>query len=320
MHSIPNPFRDIATLADAWSAAVDRYPDEVALVPPTSAPLTYREADRYINALARRLHGCGLQPGDPVHVMMPMTLEGWCLLWASSRLGLLTVLLDPRMTLSALNDRLALCPSRLLITTSDRAKEIESIGVEILTVDHVPDDRGAELPSRDRADAPSLLLWTSGTTGEPKAVLHAGIGPLHGGGCTVHHYGWAPGFRVATPGGMHTIGALRHILGAALAGATIVAWPTSQLHPRVVIQYLRERRVNHVHSNPAFYRWLTDPRAGEIGQRPPAIGLLSSAGAPLAEPLRARYGEIWDLPLWNHIGSTESGGFSMGDWSFPRLG
>ena len=308
MRLIVHPFSDLSTLTEAWLLAVQRWPHQHAVVSEAGVGLTYLDAHRRIGVAARQLYRGGLQPGDTVHLVLPLTLDGWCMLWAAWRLGLLAVLLDPQMTASALRDRLALCPPRLIVTIGARAGEFDALGVPVMVPDVGEVDR---IPSAV-AQAPRCPTRSSGpaAAGDAKAVLHAPGALLHSGGCSVPHYGWQPGLRITAPAGLHTIGAMRLIVGAVLSGATFVMWPPAgSFHPRLALRHLRERSIHHLQANPSFYRLLVDPRAGDIGPRPVTIQVLGNGGGDIPAGLRDTYRRLWGIGLWNHLGSTETASF-----------
>lgn len=238
---------------------------------------------------------------------MPFSLEGWCALWASWRLGLLAALLDPDMTPASLKARLAGFPTSPIVCPPPRRRECERLGGRVVTVDATFDDGLPPPGPRESPDRPGTCLWTSGSTGEPKPVLHVARALLHMGGCSVTYQQACPGFRAAGPGGLHTVGGLRLVVMLALAGSTLVLWPQSaRLHPRFTLPFLHDRSVNYVSANPAFYRWLLGAGLSEAPLLSSSVRALGTGGAPLSSDLRNACRERWGITLRSTFGTTEA--------------
>ncbi len=287
--------------------AVGRWPRDAAVVSESGETLSYLEADARITRVACALAPSGLRPGDPVHLLMPFSLDGWCALWASWRLGLLATLLDADTTPAALNARVAEFPATLIVCSSERIGECKDLGVRAVTVDTTLDAGPVPPDPGESPDRPGTCLWTSGSTGEPKPVLHVARALLHMGGCSVTYQQACPGFRAAGPGGLHTVGGLRLVVMLALAGSTLVLWPRSaRLHPRFTRHFLDDRSVNYVSANPAFYRWLLGAQPGEGRHLPASVRALGTGGAPLSSDLRDACLQRWGITLRSTFGTTEA--------------
>jgi acyl-CoA synthetase (AMP-forming)/AMP-acid ligase II len=128
-------------------------------------------------------------------------------------------------------------------------------------LDRPPEARFAEIAEAMEADVtpadPMLLMYTSGSTADPKGVLHA-----HGS-TTRHAVNLAartavqPGWRLWTPmpffwiGGFHTM-----MFRVLVSGATLVT--QAHLEPGQALRLLAAERVTHVMSWPATTKSLVD--------------------------------------------------------------
>jgi len=88
----------LPTLDELFRAAVARSPERLALVDPadryrfTDGPvrrLTYKEADRVVSAIARRLLDCGLPANAIVAIQLPNVVESVLVLLGVLRAGLI---------------------------------------------------------------------------------------------------------------------------------------------------------------------------------------------------------------------------------------
>jgi len=119
--------------------------------------LTWRELERRAGGFARHLGMLGIAAGDRIAVSIPNRWSLVAALWGGWKRGATVVPLNP------------------LLTTDERDRILAHLGPK-LVVDSIEAD-DAEWPSDPAAGAPGLILYTSGSTGQPKgAVLsHAAL-------------------------------------------------------------------------------------------------------------------------------------------------
>ncbi|MCR8942591.1 AMP-binding protein [Streptomyces sp. OUCMDZ-4982] len=166
--------------------------------------LTYAELDRLTDRFALTLLELGVQRGDFVAVQLPNRWEMVPLIFASIRVGAVIIPISPICTEVELRHRLSLTEARVCITLPEWADtplaEIATqLKGELPSLEHVlvvdgPLPEGA-LPFHDHfvaqeretwkgatarleglalgADDPFVVLFTSGTTGLSKGVLHS---------------------------------------------------------------------------------------------------------------------------------------------------
>ncbi len=164
---------------------------------------------------------------------------------------------------------------------------------------------GCERPNvSTTTDDMAYWLYSSGTTGKPKAVIH-----VHGGLSTgddfLAAFGFGPGERIFSSSKLFFAYALGHVLiGGLRSGSTIIlfeGWPDGEVIARIVERY----RPTIMVSVPAFYRGLL--RDG-LADRPcfKAVRHYMSAGEALPESLYRRWLEATGLPIVEGIGATET--------------
>jgi cyclohexanecarboxylate-CoA ligase len=198
------------TLADAFAATANRRPDAVAVVD-DAVRIGFAELVARADRAAAGLAALGVRPGDTVAVQLPNWHETLVAYLAIARLGAVITPVLPShrerelgFVLQASGARVLLipgvyrnCDHRRLVARV-RA-DTPALGHVIVVRDHAGDDGVAWIdvaastagapPAPHDAEAVVLLLHTSGTTADPKGVLHShetllaearSLGPVHG--------------------------------------------------------------------------------------------------------------------------------------------
>ncbi|MCP9619782.1 acetate--CoA ligase [Nocardia otitidiscaviarum] len=191
--------------------------------PGDSRDITYGELLAEVSRAANTLAGLGLRAGDRVAIYMPMVPEAIVSMLACARLGLTHSVVFAGFSPTALRSRVDDAQAKLVITTDGQwrrgtAAPLKAAVDEALaadggatSVDHVLVVRrtGIEVPWTDGRDLwwhdtvaqaspeheaqpfdaehPLFILYTSGTTGKPKGILHTSGGYLTQAAYT-HHY------------------------------------------------------------------------------------------------------------------------------------
>jgi long-chain acyl-CoA synthetase len=192
------------TLLDLLEGSVARFGDRHALGlrrdDGTTFHWTYSEVQRRSRLAAWRLRALGLQPGDRVLTWSPSTPALPAAYFGSMIARLIYVPLDTRMSADAIASIIAASGTvRLLLGTGRDAPDPREAGLErfpTTTIDSLsaepdetfPADWEAQLQAwdRPRPDDVYQLVFTSGTTGNPKGVMlsHAnslaGVKSFHG--------------------------------------------------------------------------------------------------------------------------------------------
>ena len=141
--------------------------------------VSWRELDRRVDVLARHFDSLGVRAGDRVGCLMPNCVEFIVALHAASRVGAIFVPLNIRYTATELGFAARHAGLAALAVDESFAELVAAAGLpvpaeRVLWRGRLPD----EGPRWDRAspaggDDDGFLLFTSGSTGTPRAVLHS---------------------------------------------------------------------------------------------------------------------------------------------------
>lgn len=264
---------------------------------------TFGELDGLSNAFARHLGARGVRPGDRVAVMTTNRVEFVLAVLGASKLGAAAVLVSPAWKAAEVRHAVGL--------TAPVHGVADGPGVGLLG-EHVPvtDLDATEALEGDRAPVPagvdpgaeSVLVFSSGTTGMPKAVRHThrslGAGARH----WVDSLGLSAEdrFQVATPPS-HILGLL-NLLAAFEAGATV------RLHPRFELDEILTR----IQDERMTLEMAVAPIALAMADHPDlesfdlsSLRYLMWCATPVAEPVARRVTERTGVRWLTAYGASE---------------
>lgn len=172
-----------------------------------SRTLTYQQLHREVCKLANGLKQLGIKKGDCVAIYLPLIPESIVAMQACARIGAVHTVVFGGFSAAALKERIEDSESKLLITAdgsfrkgtliplkamADTATNMKTIVVRHAknAVEFHPNDVWYEdLVSSQSTDCPPepmdsedplFILYTSGTTGKPKGIVHTTAGYLLG--------------------------------------------------------------------------------------------------------------------------------------------
>jgi acetyl-CoA synthetase len=325
----------------------------------SSRTLTYAELFEMVGNCSAGLRASGLGRGDAIGIHLPMMPETVAVLLAIARIGAIAVPLFSGFGPTAIESRLRDVGARALFTCDSfprRGVAISAYAIAAAAADKCPEmakvivvqRMGIKIPCRigrdipwddllrlgrasgaeagqsetTAAEDPLIVLYSSGTTGQPKGIVHSHCGfPIKAAqdmalGTDVH-----AGDRISWITDIGWMMGPWLIYGATLLGATIVLYDGSPDYPSGYDRFwdvCARYRVGILGISPSLVRALasreSEPRLRHDLSH---LRILASTGEPwnpdpwwwLFEKVGGR-----KLPIINYSGGTEiSGGILMGN-------
>ncbi|MFG1374540.1 AMP-binding protein [Xanthobacter oligotrophicus] len=274
--------------------------------------------NRFANALVAR----GLTRGDRVAVFLPQAPETAIAHIAAFKAGLISVPLFTLFGDEALEFRLAASGARVLVTDLGGLAKLERVRDHLPDLEHVfvigADTGGAAsfdaaleaasdrfTPVDTGPDDPGIIIFTSGTTGNPKGALHGHRVLLGHLPCIqfVHQYMPLPGDLHWTPADWAWIGGLFDVLFPSLyLGVPVLAHRAKKFDPDAAMDLMARHQVRNVFLPPTALKLLRQADVRHDGLK---LRSLLTGGETLGAELGAFVQERLGVEAREIYGQTE---------------
>lgn len=270
--NVPPRYNMAVAACDEWAA---REPERTALIFANGngepEPMSYAALRAAANRLANALAARGIARGDRVAVQLGQKVETVLAHLALYKLGAIAVPIAAVFGPDAVAYRVDAAGARLVLTTSASAERLAAVHpVEALAIDGAtragPPLATLMARSSDTfqtcdtgPDDPALMIFTSGTTGQPKGALHGHRVLLgHLPGVSMHH-DLMPhaGDRLWTPADWAWAGGLLNVLLPGLAmGVPVVAQRSERFDPQEALDWAGVAGVRNAFIPPTALRMM----------------------------------------------------------------
>ena len=278
------------------------------------------------------LTALGVRAGDRLVLVSENSASTLVLLLAAQSLQAWPAVLNARLPLAELK-RMAQCadPRRLLFSlegSPDAARHAAALAAQPLQIDGLaplafcsfhPD----AVPEQDAGDI-ALLVFTSGTSGQAKAVMVPHHGLINMGRVVGQARGTTAEDTIDVAAPLSHAMGLSSVVPALLFGAAIRLRP--RMAPTELAQAIARGEVQQASMVPAGWaRLLERIEQEKIDLSGHVLRTLVTGGAPLDPALKARVEQVFGRPLVNAYGMTECAplartraAFDVSPWSVGR--
>ena len=255
----------------------------------------------------------GVKRGDVVMTMTGSRAEWVVTMLACWRMGAVVLPCNPQLRRKDLALRAAASDARLVVGDERYLGELPD-GIPYMDLDDLErvfdEDQPQEAPvaaaKLDPRD-PAAIVFTSGTTGEPRGVVYPQrylggqrLQAEHWFGAREGEVAWctaAPGWAKST----------RNAFVAPWLGGAVAVLHDGRFDPAERLRLCDELGVNVLCQAPTEYRMLA--RRGDL-ERVPSLRRLVSAGEPIEPEVIRHFRERLGLPIADGYGQTETGAIS----------
>jgi amino acid adenylation domain-containing protein len=321
---------DAQHLSHFLDLAVNLRPDHVAVEDERGQTYTYRELLRAADRLATRLHRWGVGRGDRVGLFLPKSLEAVAAIHGTLRSGAAYVPVDPGSPAIRGAGILADAGVKAVVVLAEHAEALreawpqngplprfvivgggentQSSCPDAATWKHILlDDAPTPLPPAFDPGDVAYILYTSGSTGQPKGVMLSHVNAFAFLDWCDQTIEVKAEDRFSSHAPFHFDLSIFDLYASCRVGATLVLiGEATGKDPAKLGAMLRERAISVWYSAPSILALLADYGAIDEPDFPaPRVVLFAGEVFPIAGLRKLR--KAWpDASLWNLYGPTET--------------
>lgn len=305
-----------SSLAVLWQSSREQYHDLPALIYRNES-CSYQELDEWSTALAAGLSAAGVRQGSVVAFALLRKPEAVAALLGVLKCGAAYLPLDEKLPPLLVRELLEACDAHWIITDRRTGARFfaekgfgDPGGISLLDIEELKRDApGSALPDLHGGygDKPAYIMFTSGSTGEPKGVIipHCGVSRLAFDKSVLS---LQPGESMAQTAPFGFDASTLEIWSTLLNGATLVFIEDALLmEPEKLGNYIQEKSISAM--------WLTASLFNRIADHAPLafrpLRVLLSGGEAMSIPHLKRVMEASpQLRVVNGYGPTENTTFT----------
>lgn len=284
----------------------DTNPDKLAILHGDSTSMTFHQLRAESKKVARSLKGDGVQKGTHIALLADNEKEVPAFIHASSYAGAVLVLLNTRLTPAELSYQLEDADVQFLYTSEslrDRGEQAcEELSIQLHNLENLaPDDVEVELEEEFDLDDVYTMMYTSGTTGNPKAVMHTYGNHWHSAISSVLNMGLHSDDRWLVCLPLFHVGGFSILIKSVVYGMTIEY--LEKFDEKIVHQAIFNRGVTHVSVVTVMLRRLLQYSENEA--YPEHFRCMLLGGGPVPKTLLEQSAES-GIPVFQTYGMTET--------------
>ena len=294
-----------------------------ALIVADGETISYGELHTRSQRVAAILHQAGLRRGDGVALVLPNRPEFFEIAWACQLSGLYYTAVNTHFTPDEVayviddSDAKAVFVDASMADLAAHIREVSTrVGVHIVVGGNLPGWRPYEDALAAARDAPGLadgseMLYSSGTTGRPKAVRRSL--PADGNGswaqavlemALIHKYGMNQSSVYLSPAPLYHAAGVNYTMAVHRVGAASIL--LRKFDAEAVLRLIETHRVTHAQFVPTmFVRMLKLPEAVRQKYDVSSLECVIHAAAPCPVDVKHRMMEWFGPIIHEYYGGTE---------------
>ncbi len=298
--------------------------DKVAFIDP-SRNLTYGELRDSAARIGPMLARMGIEPESRIALVLLDTVDFPVLFWGAIRAGVIPVLVNTRLTVDQYRYLFEDSRAKAVFVSAALLPDIEEAAKDLPTVKGIvvvgggpaslprldsllaAENEGAA-PARTVADEVAYWLYSSGTTGMPKGVMHVHSSPkIMAQSAGQRRIGYRESDVIFSAAKLFFAYGLGNAMICPMwVGATSVFYPERPT-PQTVFETLRSYQPTMFFGVPTLYASILADSGCRPDNMSRQLRLCFSAGEPLPSHVGAAWKERFGLDIVNGVGSSEMG-------------
>ena len=284
----------------------------MALKDSNSASLTYGELAHRVDIIAAELLRVGVEIGSRVVIFQQPTVDWICSMFAILKIGGVCAPLDANTPLARLMLVVNDCqPSAILIHdfTEESQEGLQApSNATVINVSALSDVPTATITIRAKADSTAIILYTSGSTGNPKGVelLHSGL--KYAFDLSESSYAPVPTDVILQQSAFtFDLSIIQTFLALSFGATLCIASNSMRADSREIVDFIRKEGITVTFATPTEYKsWLRQDHWSIL--KGSAWRFCLMGGEAVTEPLLQLFRDldISDLRLFNWYGPTET--------------
>ncbi|MET0487631.1 MAG: amino acid adenylation domain-containing protein [Candidatus Rokuibacteriota bacterium] len=256
-------------LQQLLTSSVQRHPDQLA-VRARGSSLTYAELETRSSQLAHLLRDRGVGRGDRVGLFFPKSVESVVAMLGVLKAGAVYVPLDPHAPVRRIAGIVENCGLRALVTTADKRRALPPAAVSCTVLvsgepggpDEMPWSALGAFPAAPPPEVSvegdlAYILYTSGSTGQPKGVMLTHRNALTFVDWCAATFAIRPEDHLSNHAPLHFDLSVFDVYNAIEAGATVSMIPEeTALFPQRLTAFIEEQRITVWYSVPSALVYL----------------------------------------------------------------
>lgn len=299
------------TVHQMFEEQVAKTPDHIAVVF-ENKQLTYGELNEQANRLARRLRKKGVQPDQIVAIMTERSLEMLIGIFAIIKAGGAYLPIDPESPKERIQYMLQDSGTSLLLVHPAFAEQFSFWGEEIvIQSDLYADEDGTNLEPLAQAHHLVYVMYTSGSTGNPKGVMIEHQSVICRNDWTQKKYPLTEQDTILQKTPYTFDVSVYELFGWSFVGAKVCfLQPGGEKDPDTIVQTIQQQNISVIHFVPSmlhiFLNYLMETA---IGEQIKNLRFVFASGEALKVQHVAKFHELlqpYDITLHNLYGPTET--------------
>ncbi len=289
-----------------WSA---EHPERV-MVEYAGDGVTYAQFSAWVGRVASRFVALGLEPGGRVMIVAESSLE-WCVAaFAAVRAGGICAGVSPRLTISELAYIRGDYKPGIVVFDEAGGAKLEPDArphaglAHVSAIAELREGEALDVHRRLDADAPAIIVTTSGSTSRPKGVMFSHRSMIESNGWQLLSEPLEGPYRRLIVAPMTTAGGIVCFTHALISGGS--AYIESKLDGATLLGVVLGKRISMVTGAPIFWQRMAEQPEFESADLS-FLKIAHTGGAPVAQPLLERWAAKGVL-LRQMYGQTEVGG------------